>query len=70
MGYGQRPPDQDAAHPGRCSQLALLIDGAAARTRVIHADAFPAAAAIAAVLIDTAIPATAGDDRRREEAPS
>jgi AcrR family transcriptional regulator len=48
-------------------QLALLIDGAAARTRVLNADAFPTAAAIAAVLIDNAIPATAGDDRRREE---
>ena len=51
-------------------QLALLIDGAAARTRVLNADAFPAAAAIAAVLIDNAIPATASDDRRREEVPS
>lgn len=51
-------------------QLALLLDGAAARTRVLNADAFPTAAAIAAVLIDNAIPATAGDDRRREEAPS
>ena len=50
-------------------QLALLIDGAAARTRVLNADAFPAAAAIAAVLIDNAIPATAGEDRRREEVP-
>ncbi|GAA3163106.1 helix-turn-helix domain-containing protein [Nonomuraea salmonea] len=49
-------------------QLALLIDGAAARTRVLNANAFPAAAAIAAVLIDNAIPATAGDDRRLEEA--
>ena len=51
-------------------QLALLIDGAAARTRVLNADAFPAAAAIAAALIAGAIPATAGDDRRREEVPS
>ncbi|MEU0097705.1 hypothetical protein [Streptomyces sp. NPDC006267] len=52
-------------------QLALLIDGAAARTRVLNANAFPtAAAAIAAVLIDNAIPATASDDRRREEASS
>ncbi|MBF8194756.1 TetR family transcriptional regulator, partial [Nonomuraea sp. K274] len=38
--------------------------------RVLNADAFPTAAAIAAVLIDNAIPATAGDDRRREEVPS
>ena len=51
-------------------QLALLIDGAAARTRVLNTDAFPTAAAIAAVLIDNAIPATAGDDQRREEVSS
>ncbi|MFJ1749804.1 hypothetical protein ACIOJD_26680 [Streptomyces sp. NPDC088116] len=44
-------------------QLALLIDGAAARTRVLDADAFPTAAAITAVLIDNALPATAGHDR-------
>ncbi len=45
--------------------------GIAARTRVLNADAFPTtAAAIAAVLIDNAIPATVGDDRRREEVPS
>ncbi|WP_399944014.1 hypothetical protein ACGH52_30805 [Streptomyces sp. BBFR25] len=50
-------------------QLALLIDGAAARTRVLNADAFPAAA-IAAVLIDNALPAALGDDRRREDVPS
>ena len=37
-------------------QLALLLDGAAARTRVLDADAFPTAAAIAAVLVDNAIP--------------
>ncbi|HET6738744.1 MAG TPA: TetR/AcrR family transcriptional regulator [Kribbella sp.] len=37
-------------------QLALLLDGAAARTRVLNADAFRTAAAIAAVLIDAAIP--------------
>ncbi|WP_212908555.1 TetR/AcrR family transcriptional regulator [Streptomyces sp. TS71-3] len=37
-------------------QLALLLDGAAARTRVLNAESFPTAAAIAAVLIDTAIP--------------
>ena len=49
-------------------QLALLLDGAATRTRLLDTDSFPTAAAIAAVLIDNAIPATAGDDRRREEA--
>ncbi|GAA1591154.1 MULTISPECIES: TetR/AcrR family transcriptional regulator [Kribbella] len=37
-------------------QLALLLDGAAARTRVLNADAFRTAAAIAAVLVDAAIP--------------
>ena len=51
-------------------QLALLIDGAAARTRVLNADAVPTAAAIAAALIDNAIPVTASDDRRREEVSS
>src|ERR1700744_6553305 len=40
-------------------QLALLLDGASARTRVLNAESFPAAAAIAAVLIDNAIPDTA-----------
>ena len=36
-------------------QLALLIDGASARTRVLNSESFPTAAAIAAVLIDNAI---------------
>jgi AcrR family transcriptional regulator len=40
-------------------QLALLIDGASARTRVLNTESFPTAAAIAAVLIDKAIPPTA-----------
>ncbi|MFI2780181.1 TetR/AcrR family transcriptional regulator [Streptomyces sp. ALB3] len=44
-------------------QLALLIDGTAARTRVLDVDAFPTAAAF---LIDNAISATAGHNRRRE----
>jgi AcrR family transcriptional regulator len=43
-------------------QLALLLDGAAARTRVLDADAFPTAAAVAAVLIDNAIPAAVGEE--------
>lgn len=54
---GARDPEQLG------EQLALLIDGASARTRVINADSFPTAAAIAVVLIDNAIPtasATAG----------
>jgi AcrR family transcriptional regulator len=40
-------------------QLALLLDGASARNRVLNADTFATAAAIAAVLIDNAIPAAA-----------
>jgi AcrR family transcriptional regulator len=39
-------------------QLALLIDGASARTRVLNSDSFPTAAAIAVVLIDNALPAS------------
>jgi AcrR family transcriptional regulator len=42
-------------------QLALLLDGASARTRVLGSGCFPTAAAIAAALIDNAIPATAPD---------
>lgn len=37
-------------------QLALLLDGASARTRCLNADAFNTAAAIAATLIDAALP--------------
>lgn len=40
-------------------QLALLLDGAAARSRVLDGASFPTAAAIAAILIDNALPATA-----------
>jgi AcrR family transcriptional regulator len=39
-------------------QLALLIDGASARTRVLNSGSFPTAAAIAAILIDNAISAS------------
>ncbi|MBC7302629.1 MAG: helix-turn-helix transcriptional regulator [Nocardia sp.] len=38
-------------------QLALLLDGASARGRVLDADAFTTAAAIATVLVDNALPA-------------
>jgi AcrR family transcriptional regulator len=38
-------------------QLALLIDGASARTQVLNSESFSTAAAMAAVLIDNAIPA-------------
>ena len=40
-------------------QLALLLDGASARNRVLNTDTFAAAAAIAAVLVDNAIPTAA-----------
>lgn len=38
-------------------QLALLLDGASARTRALNTETLPTAAAIAATLIDNAIPA-------------
>jgi AcrR family transcriptional regulator len=47
-------------------QLALLLDGASARSRVLNTSTFATAAAIAAVLIDSAIPSAAvipGADR-------
>jgi AcrR family transcriptional regulator len=40
-------------------QLALLLDGASARNRVLNAETFPVAAAVATVLIDDALPAEA-----------
>jgi AcrR family transcriptional regulator len=40
-------------------QLALLLDGASARSRVLDADTLATAAAIAAVLVDNAIPTAA-----------
>ena len=40
-------------------QLALLLDGASARNRVLNAENFVTAAAIAVVLIDNAIPVAA-----------
>jgi AcrR family transcriptional regulator len=53
--------DAGAVNPEELGeQLALLLDGAAARTRVLNAESFPTAAAIAAVLIDNAIPEAAG----------
>lgn len=49
-----------AADPERLGeQLALLLDGASARSRVLDADAFATAAAIAAVLVEEALPAAA-----------
>ena len=46
-------------------QLALLLDGASARSRVLNAETLATAAAIAAVLVDNAIPTTATDVTRR-----
>jgi AcrR family transcriptional regulator len=43
-------------------QLALLLDGASARTRALNADAFHTAAAIAAALIERALPPDADPD--------
>src|SRR6201994_4998555 len=40
-------------------QLALLLDGASARNRVLNTETFATAAAIAAVLVDNAIPTPA-----------
>ncbi|WP_349897321.1 TetR/AcrR family transcriptional regulator [Parafrigoribacterium soli] len=58
--FAEAAREAGAADPDQLGeQLALLVDGAAARTRVLNSDSFPAAAAIAAVLIDNAIPATA-----------
>ena len=46
-----------AANPEELGeQLALLLDGASARNRVLNTDTFATAAAIAAVLVDNAIP--------------
>ena len=51
-------------------QLALLLDGASARSRVLDAETLATAAAIAVVLVDNALPVTAGTSgaksRRRE----
>ena len=40
-------------------QLALLLDGASARSRVLNTSTFSTAAAIAAVLVENAIPTSA-----------
>lgn len=44
-------------------QLALLLDGASARSRVLDTDAFTTAAAIATVLVDDALPRPAAPGR-------
>ncbi|WP_354698012.1 hypothetical protein DSM112329_03673 [Paraconexibacter sp. AEG42_29] len=49
-----------AAHPEQLGeQLALLLDGASARGRVFSTESFATAAAIAAVLVDNALPTAA-----------
>jgi AcrR family transcriptional regulator len=49
-----------ATHPEQLGeQLALLLDGASARSRVLNTSTFSTAAAIAAVLVDNAIPTAA-----------
>lgn len=48
-----------ATHPEQLGeQLALLLDGASARTRALDVETLPTAAAIAAILIENALPAT------------
>lgn len=50
--------EADATDPEQLGeQLALLLDGASARSRVLGTDTFATAAAMAAVLIDAALPA-------------
>ena len=52
--------DAGATNPEQLGeQLALLLDGASARNRVLNSDTFATAAAIAVILIDNAIPAAA-----------
>ncbi|MGI8665045.1 MAG: TetR/AcrR family transcriptional regulator [Jatrophihabitans sp.] len=52
-------------------QLALLIDGASARTRVLDRDAWPTAAAVAEILIKQAIPEPSRrTSRNRKTLPS
>lgn len=56
-----------AANPEELGeQLALLLDGAAARTRVVNSNAFPTAGTIAVMLIDSAIAAGPSNDNHRE----
>jgi AcrR family transcriptional regulator len=48
-------------------QLALLLDGASARSRVLGTDGFATAAAIAGVLVDAAIPAATTSSSTSED---
>jgi hypothetical protein len=59
---GATNPEQLGEH------LALLIDGASARSRVLNSETLATAAAIAAVLVDNAIPtASAGAGAARSK---
>ena len=58
--FAETAREAGALDPERLGeQLALLLDGASARTRVLDSETFATAAAIAVVLIDNAIPAAA-----------
>jgi AcrR family transcriptional regulator len=58
--FAETAREAGAADPEQLGeQLALLLDGASARTRVLNTESFPTAAAIATVLIDNAIPTAA-----------
>src|SRR6202000_2943551 len=58
--FAETAREAGATNPAQLGeQLALLLDGASARTRVLNTESFPTAAAIPAVLIDNAIPTTA-----------
>nr|WP_269778591.1 TetR/AcrR family transcriptional regulator [Microlunatus antarcticus] len=55
--FAETAREAGAADPEQLGeQLALLLDGAAARTRVLDRESFSTAAAIATVLIDGAVP--------------
>jgi AcrR family transcriptional regulator len=63
--FAETAREAGAANPEQLGeQLALLLDGASARTRVLNTESFPTAAAIATVLIDNAIPTAAGGSVR------
>jgi AcrR family transcriptional regulator len=58
--FGETAREAGATNPEQLGeQLALLLDGASARNRVLDNESFATAAATAAVLIDKAIPAAA-----------
>lgn len=59
--FGELASAAGARDPGELGkQLALLLDGATARTRAMGEESLPTAAAIARTLLDAAIPADVG----------